>query len=291
MKKGLIYYLAAAARFFVAHLPACVSYSIASVIGDGIYLFWPRVRRNMSKAVAALLNKPEKGLVVRNTARRCLRNFAKYVVDTFRYAHPQPAFFENNFKITGKEHLDAALAEGKGIILVSFHLGNLDLGIKALGNAGYPINAIVENWQSNQLDAFLQNPREKEGAKLIKVKEASANLLSILKKNEILALMIDSPNCLNGVKVKIGGKWALLPSGPAIMALRTGARVVPCGLVRTSNTKFHGIIGKPIEIQSSGNLVEDVRAVTQSTTDAIVKITSQFIDQWFVFHPLIKDDL
>jgi len=291
MKKGLIYWLAVTARFFVARLPACVSYSVACVIGDGIYLFWPRVRRNNTKAVAALLHKSEKGFVVRNTARRCLRNFAKYVVDTFRYAHPQPAFFEKNFKITGKENLDAALAERKGIILVSFHLGNLDLGIKALGSAGYPINAIVENWQSNELDAFLQHPREKAGAKLIKVKEASSHLLAILKKNEILALMIDSPNCFNGVKVKIGDKWALLPTGPAIMALRTGARVVPCGLVRTSNTTFHGIFGKPIQIQPSGNLAEDVRVVTQSTTDAIVSITRLFIDQWFVFHPLIKDDL
>jgi lauroyl/myristoyl acyltransferase len=290
MKKGLIYRIAVAARFFVAHLPACVSYSIACVIGDAIYLFWPRVRRNMAKAVAALLNKPENDLKVRKTARRCLRNFARYVVDTFRYAHPQPVFFEKNFKIIGKEHLDAALADGKGIILVSFHLGNLDLGIKALGCAGYPVNAIVENWQSNQLDAFLQHPREKAGAKLIKVKEVSTNLLAVLRKNEILALMIDSPNCLNGVKVKLGEKWALLPTGPAIMALRTGARLIPCGLIRTSNTTFQGIIGKPIDITPSGNLVEDVRAITQDTTDALVNITSRFMDQWFIFHPLIQDE-
>jgi lauroyl/myristoyl acyltransferase len=290
MKKGFIYRLAVAARFLVAHLPACVSYSIACVIGDAIYFFWPRVRRNMIKAVAALLHKPENDFEVWKTARRCLRNFAKYVVDTFRYAHPQPAFFAKNFKYSGRENLDAALAEGKGIILVSFHLGNLDLGIKALGSAGYPINAIVENWQSNQLDAFLQHPREKAGAKLIKVKEASSNLLEVLRKNEILALMIDSPNCVNGVKVRLGGKWAFLPTGPAIMALRTGARLIPCGLVRTSNTTFEGIIGKPIEIKPSGKLAEDLRVITQDTTDALVNITVRFIDQWFIFHPLIIDE-
>ncbi len=290
MRKGLVYRFAVAARFFVARLPAWVSYTLAIVIGDAIYLFWPRVRRNMIKAVAALIDQPEKDRQVRKTARRCLRNFARYVVDTFRYPHPAPAFFEKNFKIIGKEYLDAALAEGKGIILVSFHLGNLDLGIKALSSAGYPVNAIVENWQSGQLDAFLQHPREKAGAKLIKVKEASTNLLAVLRKNEILALMIDSPNCVNGVKVKLGGKWAFLPTGPAIMALRTGARLIPCGLVRTSNTTFEGIIGQPIEVKASGNLAEDLRLITQSTTDALVNITTQFIDQWFIFHPLIIDE-
>ncbi len=291
MKTGFLYRLAVVARTIIAHLPAWVSYPIAVTIGDGVFYFWPRGRRNMIKAVACLFDADVNNPKVRNTARHCMRNFSKYIVDIFRYANPPQDFFEKHFKKTGFEYLDAALAEGKGVILIGFHLGNLDIGIRLLNKLGYPVNAIVENLRSNQLDAFLQNPRKTGGANLINVKEASTNLLDGLRRNEILALMIDSPNCLKGVKVKLGQKWVLFPTGPASMAIRTGARLIPCGMIRTSNTTFHAILRKPIEYQPSGKLVEDIRAITQSTTEALEDLTRQYIDQWYVFHSLIKDEL
>jgi len=291
MKTEFLYRLAVVARTIVARLPVYVGYTIAAGVGDGVSYFWPRGRRNMIKAVACLLDADVNNPKVRNTARHCMRNFSKYIVDIFRYANPPQDFFEKHFKKTGFEYLDAALAEGKGVILIGFHLGNLDIGIRLLNKLGYPVNAIVENLRSNQLDAFLQNPRKTGGANLINVKEASTNLLDGLRRNEILALMIDSPNCLKGVKVKLGQKWVLFPTGPASMAIRTGARLIPCGMIRTSNTTFHAILRKPIEYQPSGKLVEDIRAITQSTTEALEDLTRQYIDQWYVFHPLIKDEL
>ncbi len=290
MKTKPLYGLAVGVSFIFRHLPACVSYRIADTVGEILFLTWPRVRRNMVKAVATLLNKNTNDPEVRKTSRRCLCNFAKYIVDMFRYACPPRDFFEKNFKTTGFEHLDTALAEGKGIILVSFHLGNLDLGVRLLSNRGYAVSAIVDNLQSNQLDAFLQNPRKTGGAKLINVKEASAKLLEVLRRNEILALMIDSPNCRKGVKVKLGNKWVLFPTGAATMAIRTGAYLLPCGMIRSSNTTFEAIIGKPIEYQPTGKLSEDVHAITQKTVEALEDITRQFCDQWFVFHSLIKDE-
>jgi KDO2-lipid IV(A) lauroyltransferase len=213
------------------------------------------------------------------------------VVDVFRYAYPSQGFFEKNFKISGREYVDKALAEGKGIILVSFHLGNLDMGVRILSANGYKVSAIVDNWQTKQLDAFLQESRRIGGAKLISVKAASHRLLDILRRNEILALMLDNPNCLKGVKVKLGQKWVLFPSGAATIAIRTGARVVPCAVVRTSNTTFHAIAGQPIEYQASGDLAEDIQTITQKMVTALENITYQYIDQWYVFHPLIKDEL
>ena len=291
MKTGFVYRFAEAARFVVARIPACISYSIAAGIGDGVFYFWPRGRRNMIKAVANLLNADINDPKVRKTARQCMRNFSKYIVDLFRYAYPPEDFFKKQVKVTGMENIDAALTEGKGVILISLHLGNLDLGIRILGDLGYPVNAIVDNLSSGQLNAFLQNPRKIGGAKLINVKEASNKLIDVLRKNEILALMIDSPNCLKGVKVKLGQKWVLLPTGPAIMAIRTGARLIPCWVTRSSNTTFHAIAGKPIEYQSTGNLSEDVRVITQNTVTAMEDITRQFVDQWFVFHSLIREEL
>ncbi len=291
MKLMLLYHGAELARKIVVRAPATWCYSTAVVCGDLMYLTWRRGRRNMLKSVANLLNKDINDPQVRTTARHCMRNYCKYAVDFLRYSYSGRDNFEKHFQITGRENLDAALNEGKGVVLVSFHLGNLDLGIRLLSKLGYPVNAIVDNLASVQLDLFLQKPRAKSGVNLINVKEASVHLLDVLRRNEILALMIDCPNCLKGVKVKLGEKWVLLPTGAATLALRTGARVVPCGLVRTSNTTFRGIIGKPIEFPYSGKVAEDVKELTQCTVEALEGMTKDFLDQWYVFHPLIRDDL
>jgi lauroyl/myristoyl acyltransferase len=294
MKVAVVYRLVETARSVISRMPACTTYPFANIAGDVMFHVWGRGRRNMIKAVANSLDLDVNDPKVRNTARHCMRNFCKYAVDLFRYSYPKDDFFRKQVNLVGRENLDDALEKGNGIILVSFHTGNLDLGIRSLSKLGYPVNAIVENLESGQLDMFVQNPRSKSGVKLINLKEnrdTSSALVQALRKNEILAMMIDCPNCVKGVKVKLGQKWVLFPSGAATLALRTGARLVPCGLFRTSNTTFKGIIGKAIEYHPSGKIADDMKEITQKLTQELEGITRSFIDQWYVFHPLINDEL
>ncbi len=288
----VVYRLAQLGRVIVNRIPICMAYPMAELTGDAIYCCWGRARRNMVKSVASILKRETGDPEVRKTARRCMGHFVKYIVEMLRYPYPDEDFFQKHFRLTGREYLDSALKEGKGAILVSFHLGNLDLGIRLLGSLGYPINAIVESlgW-SGELDAFLQKPRAHNGVKLINTREASSRMLEILRNNEVLALMIDCPNSGRGVKVKLGKSWVIMPTGAATLAIRTGARLIPCGLVRTSSTTFQGIIGRPVEYAPSGNLAEDIRELTQLTTASMEEIALSFIDQWYIFHPLIKDEL
>jgi lauroyl/myristoyl acyltransferase len=288
----LIYRSAEIARVIVSKLPSWVSYPIAAGVGEIIYYSWARGRRNMVKSVANILHASTSDPKVRKTSRRCMRNFCKYIVDLLRYPNADEKFFKTHFQLTGWDNLDNALKEGKGVILVSFHMGNLDMGIRLLSSQGYAVNAIVDKLEwSKQLNVFLQKPRAQNGAKLINSKEISHHVLDVLRKNEILALMIDCPNSLRGVKVKLAQKWVLLPTGAATLAMRSGARLLPCGLIRTSNTTFRGIIGKPIEYCPSGKIADDVRDLTQNTVLALEEMTRQFVDQWYIFHPLFKDEL
>jgi lauroyl/myristoyl acyltransferase len=287
----LLFRSAEIGRMVISKFPACISYGIANMVGDLLYYTWPRVRRNVVRSVANVLNRDTNDREVRNIARHSLRNFSKYIVDILRYSYPRADFLEKHVKLKGREYLDAALSEGKGVILVSFHVGNLDLGIRLLSKLGYAVNAIVESLGSGQLDKFLQNPREKGGVKLVNAKEVSSRLLTVLKQNEILAMMIDCPNCTKGAKVKLGQKWVMMPTGAATLALRTGARLIPCGLFRTSNSTFLGIFGKPIEYHPTGVVADDLREITQSTVQVLEDMAKLSLDQWYVFHSLIKDEL
>jgi len=114
-------------------------------------------------------------------------------------------------------------------------------------------------------------------------------MLDVLKRNETIALMIDSPGTEKGVTVKLGNKIITAPSGVAAMALRTGAKIVPCSLIRSTNTKFLAIICKPIEFNPGGKLVQDATDLTQQIMRAMEQMARVFADQWYIFHPLIKD--
>lgn len=286
----IVYYLLEFGRITAGRLPAFVSYPIASAVGDAIYYLWPRGRRNMIKSVAAVLDQDIRSPQVKKNARDGMSNFCKSIVDMLRYAYPKNEVWERDIALVGTENIDHALAEGKGIIIAGLHMGNLDLGIRALSHAGYPIHAIVQNLEAGQIDRFVQKPRVRSGLKLIGATDGILQMLDILKRNEIVALMIDSPHDEKGIPVKLGQKTIMVPSGMAAMALRTGAKIVPCGLVRYTNTKFLGIIGRPVKFCPAGGLAEDARELTQCTVRALEEMARIFADQWYIFHPLIKDN-
>jgi KDO2-lipid IV(A) lauroyltransferase len=245
----------------------------------------------MAKSIAALLYKDIDSPEVRKTVRHCMRNYCKTIVDLLRYAYPKKGVLERDIDLIGVENIDNALLAGKGAIVVGLHMGNLDLGVRALSNAGYPINAVVNSLGLGQMDRFIQKPRESSGVKLISATNGILYMLDILKRNEVIALMIDSPNCEKGVLVKLGSKIIMVPSGAAAMALRTGAKIIPGGLIRSTNTKFCGIIGKPIQFNPQGKLAEDAKELTQRTIQSLEQMARIFADQWYIFHPLIKDDV
>jgi phosphatidylinositol dimannoside acyltransferase len=286
----ILYHCIEAVRTVISKIPACLSYPVVGFTGELVYWLWPRGRRNMINTAANILHLDSNEPVVRKMSRQSMRNFAKYILDIVRYSKPKKDFFKNNFKVTGLDNLDTALRDGKGVILVGLHLGNLDLGVRWLGSMGYPVNALVNRLKSEGFNDFLQNPRSREGVKLIDAKNSSGTLVDILKQNEILALMIDCPNCRKGVRVKLGRGTAILPAGAATLALRTGATIVPCSLVRTSDTTFQGIIGKAIEYCPVGKRLEDIRQLTQQTVHSLEEIAKSYVGQWYVFHPLIKDN-
>jgi KDO2-lipid IV(A) lauroyltransferase len=286
----ILYYLLEFGRITAGRVPASISYPIASIIGDAIYYLWPRGRRNMVKSIGAVLCKEATSPEVTKTARQAMGSYCKSILDMLRYAYPKKGILERDIDIIGAENLDNALNEGKGVIIVSLHIGSLELGIRALSNAGYPVNAIVNNLASGQTDRFIQKPRALSGVKLINAGNGILHMLDILKRNEVIALMIDSPTHGKGVPVKLGNKLIMAPTGVAAMALRTGAKVIPCSLIRSTNTKFHGIIGKPIQFDPKGELAEDATELTQRMVQAMEQMARIFANQWYIFHPLIVDD-
>ncbi len=176
----------------------------------------------------------ELGLV----ARAAFQYFGKYLVDFFRFSRLSEDDIRRLVVVEHPEYVEQARALGKGVILVTAHLGNWELGGAVLASMGYPINAVVLKQPSVKLNEFFQKHRRQRGMTIIPVGHAASAMVSALQRNELVALLADRDYSMRNDFVEFCGAPACLPRGPAWMAERTGAPVVPGFMLRRADDTF-----------------------------------------------------
>jgi KDO2-lipid IV(A) lauroyltransferase len=126
----------------------------------------------------------------RRLARRAFRNFARTAVDLFRLPSISPQELSALFDIRGLEHVDTALARGRGLVIATAHLGPYELASGCVAALGYPVHGMVENLEPEVLEA-LASYRVATGMRIVNMKEGLRGAYRILGQNHILALVAD----------------------------------------------------------------------------------------------------
>lgn len=266
-------------------LPLRVSYGAAALIGTAGYYLWPRGRRAMIANYRHVLPDVSPG-GVRRVARRSLVNYCKYLVDFARF----PGLGQESIvdMVAGEaefEALDRVLSAGTGAVIVCMHFGNWDLGAGAAAARGYRLTVVAETFADARLDALVLGARERLGMRVVKMERAGPSLLRTLKENGLVALLIDQPRGGDGVRARFFGGEIEVPAGPARIALRTGAKVVPAAFARVDPRK-PGVVTRcdfGIELPRSGDRERDVRELTQAIVTAHEDFIRRDPDQWYMF--------
>ncbi|MGH2631893.1 MAG: lysophospholipid acyltransferase family protein [Tepidiformaceae bacterium] len=277
-----------AVSWLVRRLPVRVSYGVAFVAGSIGYYCWPRGRRSMHHNYRRVL-RGASAAEIRRMSRRSLVNYCKYLADFVRF--PFIPLETLAHSVEGDESfsaLDRALEHGKGAVVVCMHFGNWDLGAGAAAARGYPVTVVAESFADPRLDRMVTGARERLGMQLIKMDKAGPSLLRCLKQNGLLALLIDRPVPGDGVKVRFFGEEVEVPVGPARLALRSGAMVVPAGFPRVApNARNVQILSDfAIACQPTGDEARDVQAVTQAIMDVHERFIREHPDQWYMFREM-----
>lgn len=280
---------------FLAHiLPRKVSYGIARRVAD-LYVLLDRRGR---EAVMSNLRRIHQcsGVSLSDRALRALArenflNFAKYLVDFFKFLHPRPAVL-NRIVCYGNapEIFDKLLAHGKGIITITAHLGNWELGALALAARGYKFNVVALWLPDPKVNALYQRQREARQLHPIPQGRAARECIAALRRNEIVALVGDRDYTSARDTSEFFGQHARLPHGPAKLALATGAPLLPVFMVRQPDDTFAYIIEEPIWADKDRDTVE---TVMRRTAAAMERVISRYSEQWFLFHDLwdVEQDL
>jgi len=192
-------------------------------------------------------------------------------------------------KEIGEENLVKALARGKGVICITPHLGNWELGGYVLASKGYPINILTLKEESQYLSRYEERLRKKAGIKTITIdlKErpnfAVLEIIKRLRGSEIVAMVADRIYEGQGVEIDFFGKSTLFPAGAVQLALETGATIIPVFVVLEQKMKYWGIIGEPILIRMDMDKKEAVKQGVQEIAKRFEEIISRYPDQWFNF--------
>ena len=269
-------------QFIAMHLPLKITYRIATFCSDLHYMVANKDRKYVKENLKAIF--PEKSnREIRRIRITMARNFAKYLVDFFRFEKLDKEYTRKNVHIENINYFDEAISRGKGVIALSAHLGNWELGGVVVALLGYPFWIVALPHKEKKVNDFFNFQRESKGIKVIPLGKAARKSLDILKENGLLALAADKDFTGKGVIMDFFGKPAIFPTGPAALSLKTGASIVPGFMLRNSDDTFTLRIEKPIEFTSTGNKELDMKGLMRQYIKIFEGYICKYPDQWYMF--------
>lgn len=218
-------------------------------------------------------------------AKTVFFNLGRNMADAFRIPLYHADNIDQIVAAKGLEHLDRALAKGNGVLALTGHVGNWELMGGYLAMKGYPINVVGAPIYDPRLDELVVQNRQQSGMKYIARGSATREIIRALRRNEVIGLLIDQDTKhVDGVFVDFLGKTAYTPVGPAILAEKTGAAIVPMAIhIRKDNT--HQI---EIENEMTIKITEDPEHNrinnTQLFSFAVENFIRRFPTQWVWMH-------
>ena len=276
------------ALWLTARVPRWLGYRVAALGGEAYFWLNPRHSHKAVENYAVIFAEDERSPRVRLMARRSFRNYAKSLFDFFRQGSLDPDLFEADATVTGFEYVDAALAQGRGLVVVVPHFGNWDLAGGLMAARGYRLATLVDSFSPPEVDTLVRAVRARTGLGSIPLGSGSLRqTMAMLRRNEVVALVADRPQREGGVEVSFFGRSAWLPTGPARFVLRSGAPLM-FGYVgrRPGDYTFFGEFAPPIEYAATGDEVTDVRALTQAWVSLLEDLLRQYPDQWYMFRQM-----
>ncbi len=217
-------------------------------------------------------------------ARRCFHNMGKNLMEFMQLPGTSPEQIHRLVTFEGREHIDRALAQGEGAIILTAHFGNWELlGASILAN-GYTIRGITRQLRSKRLDAIVSTYREKVGWQGIDRDRSVREALRCLRRNELIAILADVDTRTQGIFVDFFGRPAYTPYGPVALALKTGAAILPTFIIRQPDDSHRAVVEAPLSLQQSGDKEQDLLVNTQRFTKVIESYIRRYPEQWIWMH-------
>jgi lauroyl/myristoyl acyltransferase len=264
-----------------------------AVIGLGAqasYLLWPAKRRWSNRNFGHVLGLPPNHPRVRRLALRAYGEYGRYLVELMRLPSLPPDAVAGlvNLDLDAVDrvwHRDGATGgDPRGaLILAVTHMGSNEAVGASIARHGMPISVVADDSAFPELFDHLRQQREQWGVTLIPWRNLRA-IFGVLRRGEMLGLLVDWGYRSDGIPVRLFDAWTTLPAGPATLAAKTGARILPIRINRTTDDTFDVSFDEPIVVPS--NDPAGLQRATQAMADALAEAIAAAPHQWYSFKPI-----
>jgi len=274
-------------------LPGPLAFALGRLGGALMRRTDARRRAALTANLAQVLGPGTGERALRRAVARTFANYGRYWVEFFRMERFGKADVLARVTVDGLEHLDRAVATGRGVVIATAHIGNWDAGAAWLGAAGYPSAVIAEKVEPEALFERFKRERERLGLEVVpltKGHDALAAIMRSVRQGKVVALLADRDLTRNGIPVEFFGRTATIPAGPATLAIR-GRAVLFAGVIYQEPRRghWHIVFRAPLEPPATGNLKADVAALTQRVAHELEVLIRARPEQWFVLSPVWRD--
>ncbi len=257
-------------------LPLRVADGVARIIGGLSYFILKRKRYYILNNLRHIM--PDKIYLHNYLCRKTFENFARCMVDFFRLGFLQKDDVIKYVRPLGLSNLDEALKMKKGCILLTLHIGNWDYAGSYLAAAGYPMNALVEETESEMYDLYTKH-REATGLKTFPLSRTSLAFLDTIKNNRVLAILADRDIAKQGSEFIFFSGKRKFPKGLGEIIVKRKIPVLFGYMVLIKGDKRYLGVVEPVRTFYNEN------EFYEYMIGNFERIIKKYPEQWFVFHP------
>jgi KDO2-lipid IV(A) lauroyltransferase len=269
------------------YLPIGLCHWLGKITALIVYAFFRNDRAGLAFNLSLALNRPTQDPFIRKTIRRIFINYGRYLVDFFLFPQRPKAEIKRFFThLQGKEILEDALAKGKGVILLSAHLGNWEFS----GNiADHPMAVVAMPHNTSVTNGLVNRLRKDKGVRAFVMDDSpfiGIEILRYLRNNGIVAMNGDKGFFGNCKEMPFFGKKVAFPIGPVVLAMRTGAALIPAFVLMQPDGRYFGVLEKVIPLCHEGDRDKAIEKNLNRVTSVFERYIRQYPDQWYCPDPI-----
>ncbi|HUD13540.1 MAG TPA: lysophospholipid acyltransferase family protein [Terracidiphilus sp.] len=285
MRETIEYWLVLAVARTLGVMPRGLARLLAGLLAFVVYWTFGRLRRvgvrNLELALPELSSKARTEIL-----RKVYRSLGCQLVEFCRMTRYTAANTRNWIRTEGLEHYLAAQARGKGVLIVTGHLGAWELSSFYHSLMGYPMGMVIRRLDNRRLDDYVNATRCLHGNRVLHKDEFARGLLTAMRGGETVGILMDTNmRPPQGVFVEFFGRQACTASGLARVALKTGAAVLPGFMLwEAAEKKYVLHFGPELKFEQTGDAEADATAATQLCASATEHWIRRYPDQWLWIH-------
>jgi KDO2-lipid IV(A) lauroyltransferase len=273
-----------ATSWLLASLPPVAAAAAIGRLSQLSYLAWPTKRRWSNRNFGHVLGLPPGHPRVRDAAMRAYMGYGRYLVELMRLPSRPPEEVAGLVPDLDADEVRRIWRESRGgLILAVGHVGNNEAVAAAIAHHGMPISVVADDSAFPEIFEILRRQREGWGVKIIAWRNLR-EIFGVLRRREMLGLLVDWGYRSDGIPVRLFGEWTALPAGPATLAAKTDSRILPITIRRQPGDTFHVSWSDPIELASADPA--ELQRATQALADALAATIAAAPDQWYSFKPI-----